>query len=96
MNWERVDVQFCDSSGGLRDTMDAMEERERCGESNSSQKVWHAIVVLRKIAERFEDLLIQDINNSTMVSEQAETDGIVIHECKRGLGAKFQFVAKYG
>ena len=29
MNWERVDVQFHDSSRGLRDTMDAMGERER-------------------------------------------------------------------
>ena len=28
MNRERVDVQFHDSSGGLRDTMDAMGERE--------------------------------------------------------------------
>ena len=35
------------------------------------------IVVLRKIADRLEDLLTQDINNSTMVSEWAETDGIV-------------------
>ena len=39
MNWERVDVQFCDSSGGLRDMMDAMGERERRRESNNSQKV---------------------------------------------------------
>ena len=52
MNWERVNVQFQDSSGGLRDTMDAMGERERCGESNSSQKVWHAIVALREIADK--------------------------------------------
>ena len=28
MNWERVDVQFRDSSRGLRDTMDVMGERE--------------------------------------------------------------------
>ena len=39
MNWERVNVQFHDSSRGLRDMMDAMEERERCGESDNSQKV---------------------------------------------------------
>ena len=52
MNWERVDIQFCDSSGGLRDTMDAMEERERSGESESSQKVQHAIVALREIADK--------------------------------------------
>ena len=35
------------------------------------------IVALRKIADRLEDLLTQDINDSTMVSEQAETNGIV-------------------
>ena len=35
------------------------------------------IVALRKITDRLEDLLTQEINNSTMVSEQAETDGIV-------------------
>ena len=34
------------------------------------------IVVLRKIADRLEDLLTQEINNSTM-SEQAETGRIV-------------------
>ena len=33
--------------------------------------------VLRKIADRLEDLLTQEINDSTVVSEQAETDGIV-------------------
>ena len=52
MNWERVDIQFCDSSGVLRDMMDVMEERERCGESKSSRKVQHAIVVLREIADK--------------------------------------------
>ena len=35
------------------------------------------IIVLRKIADRLEDLLTQVINDSTMVSEQAETNGIV-------------------
>ena len=39
MNWERVDVQFRDSSGGLRDMMDVMGERERCRESDNGQKV---------------------------------------------------------
>ena len=52
MNWERVDVQFRDSSGGLRDMMDVMGERERCGESDNSQKVQHAIVALREIADK--------------------------------------------
>ena len=28
MNWERVDIQFHNSSRGLRDTMDAMGERD--------------------------------------------------------------------
>ena len=72
VNWERVDVQFHNSSGGLGH--DGCDGRERCRESNSSQKVQQTIVALRKIAERLEDLLTQDINNSTMVSEQAETD----------------------
>ena len=54
--------------------MDVMEERERHGESDSIQKVRHVIVALRKIAERLEDLLTQDINDSTLVSEWAETD----------------------
>ena len=35
-----------------------------------------AIVALRKIADRLEDLLTQDISNSTMVSEWDETDRI--------------------
>ena len=56
MNWERVNIQFHSSSGGLRDTMDAMEERERCGESNS-QKVWHTIVALREIADKAWELV---------------------------------------
>ena len=55
MNWERVDVQFRDSSGGLRDMMDAMGERERCRESNGSQKVQHAIVASREISEGLEN-----------------------------------------
>ena len=50
MNWERVDIQFHDSSGGLRDTMDAMGERRR--ESDNSQKVQHAIVALREITDK--------------------------------------------
>ena len=52
MNWERVDVQFHDSSRGLRDTMDVMEERERHGEFDSSQKVRNTIVVSREIADK--------------------------------------------
>ena len=28
VNWERVDIQFCNSSRGLRDMMDAMGERD--------------------------------------------------------------------
>ena len=52
VNWERVDVQFHDSSGGLRDMMDVMGERERCGESDSSQKDQHVIVALREIADK--------------------------------------------
>ena len=57
MDWERVNIQFRNSSGGLRDMMDAMEERERCGESDNSQKVWHAIVVLREIADKAWELV---------------------------------------
>ena len=57
MNWERVNIQFCDSSGGLRDMMDVMEERERCGESESSQKVQHMIVALREIADKAWELV---------------------------------------
>ena len=52
MNWERVNIQFHNSSRGLRDTMDAMGEREKRRESNSSQKVQHAIVALREIADK--------------------------------------------
>ena len=52
MNWERIDVQFHNSSRGLRDTIDVMEERERCGESDNSQKVQHTIVALREIADK--------------------------------------------
>ena len=76
MNWERVNIQFHSISGGLRDTMDAMEERERCGESNS-QKVWHTIVALREIADKAWELVNSRNNDSTLVSEQAETNGIV-------------------
>ena len=57
MNWERVDVQFHNSSRGLRDTIDVMEERERCGESDNSQKVQHTIVALREIADKAWELV---------------------------------------
>ena len=52
MSWERVDIQFHDSSGGLRDTMDAMKRERETQRSNNSQKVQHVIVALREIADK--------------------------------------------
>ena len=49
-------------------------ERERCGESDNSQKVRHTIVALREIADKLENQLTQEIKDSTLVSEWAKTD----------------------
>ena len=52
VNWERIDIQFCDSSGGLRDMMDAMRrEREMWRIQQQSEGLTHNSSIKRNSRE---------------------------------------------